>query len=189
MATNEGFINMQEGSLVLDQPTVTTTPTPRPIQVTTSDPNDPNIGLPKGPDPAGFVPYPTTQTPEGYVNPREKFPFSGFGSGSGKCTRTNYLTAPSTESSQSSDSQATNQLITNVQNAIIIDRSNEIDAEQLETDLNLNLSQGIQTYDSNDIITDADYASFVDNFGQDEADRLGIQAGQSWTHNLPHMIV
>ena len=184
MATNEGFINMQEDSLVLNQPTVTTTPTPRPIQVTTSDPNDPNIGLPTGPDPTGFVPYPTTQTPEGYVNPREQFPYSGFGSGSGKYTRKNYLTAPSTESSQSSDSQATNQLITNVENAFLIDKGKEIDAKQLETDLNLKLDQGIQTYDSDDIITDEDYASFVDNFGQDEADRLGIQAGQSWTSNL-----
>jgi len=182
MATNEGFINMQEGSLVLDQPTVTTTPTPRPIQVTTSDPNDPNIGLPTGPDPAGFVPYPTTQIPEGYVNPREQFPYSGFGSGSGKYTRENYLTAPSTYSSDDPSNRAKDQLISNVENAFLIDKGKEIDAKQLERELNLDLSRGVDRY--RDIITDDEYASFVDNFGQDEADRLGIASGQSWTSNL-----
>ena len=146
-----GFINMQEGSLVLDQPTVTTTPTPRPIQVTTSDPNDPNIGLPTGPDPAGFVPYPTTQIPQGYVNPREQFPFSGFGSGSGKYSKTGYLTAPSTYSSDDPSNRAKDQLISNVENAFLIDRGKEIDAKQLERELNFNLSQGVQTYDPEDI--------------------------------------
>ena len=136
-----GFIGMQDGSLVLDQPTVTTTPTPRPIQVTTSDPNDPNIGLPEGPDPAGFAPYPTTKVPEGYVNPREKFPFEGFRD-DGQFTRENYLSGPPTGSSQSSDSQANTQLTTNLQNALIIDRGKHTDASQLQNELNLGVELG-----------------------------------------------
>ena len=194
MATNEGFINMQEGSLVLDQPTVTTTPTPRPIQVTTSDPNDPNIGLPTGPDPAGFVPYPTTQTPEGYVNPREQFAFSGYGSGLGKYTKTNYLTAPSTYSSDDPSNRAEDQLISNVENAFLIDKGKEIDAKQLERKLNLTVSQGKPFFNDSEYVTQDSYNIFKENFidqfdgnvaaAEAELKRLGIEVGKPYTQNL-----
>jgi len=178
-----GFINMQDGSLVLDQPTVTTTPTPRPIQVTTSDPNDPNIGLPEGPDPAGFAPYPTTKIPEGYVNPREQFPFEGFRD-DGPFTRENYLSGPPTGSSQSSESKTNTQLVNNLTNASIISQSQATDASQLETDLNLKYNFGTVTFGQNEIISEDDYTSFVDSFSQEEADRLGIKIGGSWVDNL-----